>query len=217
MFERYTQKARRVIFGAVYMARRVGSPMVETEHLLLGLLREDKVLARRFLGSPWAAETVLKRIEQIKPPRDAISGSFEVPLSSESKRALTFAAEEADLFSSKSICTEHVLLGLLREKECLAEKTLSEAGVDVASIHEELRRAPHDDSTTESFFRERGPLPEDVVELQTRIRSIKTRMEEAIANDDFSKVDSCLDEEGKERDRLYLLYRKYGLTDWIFD
>src|SRR6202030_4561248 len=55
MFERYTQKARRVIFGAVYMARRVGSPMVETEHLLLGLLREDKVLARRFLGSPWAA------------------------------------------------------------------------------------------------------------------------------------------------------------------
>jgi ATP-dependent Clp protease ATP-binding subunit ClpC len=217
MFERYSQMARRVIFAAVYVARRVGSPMIETEHLLLGLLREDKSLARRFLGSPWAAETVLKRIEQIKPPGEAISGSFEVPLSSESKRALAFAAEEADLFSSKSICAEHVLLGLLWEKECLAATILSESGVDVASIREELRRAPHDDSAAENFFRERGPLPEDVVELQTRIRSIKTRMEAAIATNDFSKVESCLDEEGKERDKLYLLYRKYELTDWLFD
>jgi ATP-dependent Clp protease ATP-binding subunit ClpA len=141
MFERYTQKARRVIFGAVYVARRVGSPMLETEHLLLGLLREDKSLARRFLGSPWAAETVLKKIEQIKPAQEKISGSFEVPLSSESKRALAFAAEEADLFSSKSICTQHVLLGLLREADCLAAKTLSEGGMDLASIREELRRA----------------------------------------------------------------------------
>jgi len=217
MFERYTQKARRVIFGAVYVARRVGSPMLETEHLLLGLLREDKSLARRFLGSPWAAETVLKKIEQIKPAQEKISGSFEVPLSSESKRALAFAAEEADLFSSKSICTQHVLLGLLRERECLAAKTLSEGGMDLASIREELRRAPHDESATESFFRERGSLPEDVVELQTRIRSIKTRIEGAIATKDFSKAKSCSDEEAKERDKLYLLYRKYGLTDWIFE
>jgi ATP-dependent Clp protease ATP-binding subunit ClpC len=217
MFERYTQKARRVIFGAVYVARRVGSPMLETEHLLLGLLREDKSLARRFLGSPWAAETVLKKIEQIKPAQEKISGSFEVPLSSESKRALAFAAEEADLFSSKSICTQHVLLGLLREADCLAAKTLSEGGMDLASIREELRRAPHDESATESFFREGGPLPEDVVELQTRVRSIKTRIEEAIATNDFSKAKSCSDEEAKERDKLYLLYRKYGLTDWIFE
>jgi ATP-dependent Clp protease ATP-binding subunit ClpC len=217
MFERYTQKARRVVFGAVYIARRVGSPMIESEHLLLGLLREDKSLARRFLGSPWAAETLLKRIEQIKAPREKISGSFEVPLSSESKGVLAFAAEEADLFSSESICTEHVLLGLLRERKCLAAKTLSEGGVDLASIREELRRAPHDDSATESFSRERAQLPEDVVELQTRIRSIKTRVEEAIATNDFSKAQSCSDEEAKERDKLYLLYRQYGLTDWIFE
>jgi hypothetical protein len=196
MFERYTQTARRVIFAAVYMARRVGSPMIETEHLLLGLLREDKSLARRFLGSPWAAEIVLKRIETIKPAREKISGSFELPMSSESKRVLAFAAEEADIFSSKSICTEHVLLGLLREEECLAAKTLSEGGLYLASTREELRRTPHDNSATEGFIRERGPLPEDVVELQTRISSIKTRMEEAIATHDFSKAQSCSDEEG---------------------
>ena len=51
MFERYTEKARRVIFFARYEASQFGSPYIETEHLLLGLLREDKALANRFLRS----------------------------------------------------------------------------------------------------------------------------------------------------------------------
>jgi ATP-dependent Clp protease ATP-binding subunit ClpC len=49
MFERYTEKARRIIFFGRYEASRFGSPYIETEHLLLGLLREDKALANRFL------------------------------------------------------------------------------------------------------------------------------------------------------------------------
>jgi hypothetical protein len=51
MFERYTEKARRVVFFARYEASQFGSPYIETEHLLLGLLREDKALTQRFLGS----------------------------------------------------------------------------------------------------------------------------------------------------------------------
>src|SRR5689334_12397525 len=97
MFEGTTEAYRRVIFAAVYIARRVGSPTIETEHLLLGLLREDKRLAQRFFGSPWAAETVLKKVEIVKPPREKIAGSFELPLSSESKQVLLFALEEAGL------------------------------------------------------------------------------------------------------------------------
>jgi hypothetical protein len=216
MFERYTEKTRRVIHWAVYMARRVGSPTIETEHLLLGLLREDQSLARRFLGSPWAAETVLIRVEEIKPPHEAIPGSFEIPLSSESKRVVAFITEEGDLFSSKSICTEHVLLGLLREEDCLAAKILSESGVELASAREGLRREPHDVSATEIFFRERGPLPEDVIESQTRLRAIKTRLNISIADHDFSKAQWFSDEEGKESETFYRLCRKYGLSDWIY-
>jgi ATP-dependent Clp protease ATP-binding subunit ClpC len=216
MFERVTERYRRVIFAAVYVARRVGSPMIETEHLLLGLLREDKSLAHRFLGSPWAAEAVLRKVERIKPAREKISGSFEPPLSGESKRVLAFVAEEADLFSTK-IRAEHILLGLLREEECLAAKILFESGMNLASTREELRRIPHDDSSAESFIRDPGSLPEDVVELQQRLSSIKARMEEAIAINDFSKAHLCSNEEGTERDRLYELYRKYGLAEWIFD
>jgi ATP-dependent Clp protease ATP-binding subunit ClpC len=51
MFERYTEKARRVIFFARYEASQFGAPYIETEHLLLGLLQENKALAFRFFGS----------------------------------------------------------------------------------------------------------------------------------------------------------------------
>lgn len=99
---------------------------------------------------------------------------MDLPLSSACKRVLLVAAEEADKRSSKKIRTEHLLLGLLREENCLAE-LLHERGVRLVSTREELTRSPHDDSATEKFVRERSPLPEDVVELQTRIRSIVGR------------------------------------------
>src|ERR1700743_2900053 len=63
MFERYTEKARRVIFFARYEASQFGSPFIETEHLLLGLLREDKALTNRFLRSHAAVDSIRKQIE----------------------------------------------------------------------------------------------------------------------------------------------------------
>ncbi len=217
MFERYTQKARYVVASSVYIARRIGSPEVGTEHLLLGLLSKDKRLARRFLGSPWAAEEVLRQIEDNKPAGEKISGPREIPLDKASKRALTFASEEADLLSNKRICTEHLLLGLLREQKCFAAQILSERGIRLTSIREDLARITHDDSATEIFVRERAQLPEDVVELQTRVRSIMAKLNDAIADHDFTKARAFSDEEGRERDKLYLLYRKYGLPDWLYD
>jgi ATP-dependent Clp protease ATP-binding subunit ClpC len=199
------------------MASRVGSPEIETEHLLLGVLRADKSLARRFLGSPWAAEIVWRKIEQRKPVREKTPGLSEIPLSNSCKRALTYAAEETNLLSDKTLCTQHLLVGLLREKSCLAAKILSELGTHLAQTQEGLRRIPHDDSATELFVRESGLLPDDVVELQARIRSIRTRMEEAIADHDFAKARTCSDEEEKEREKLYLLCQQHGLLDWIYD
>jgi len=62
MFERYTEKARRVVFFARYEASQYGSPYIETEHLLLGLLREDRALAKRFLGEVNAEEEIRSEI-----------------------------------------------------------------------------------------------------------------------------------------------------------
>ena len=79
MFECYTQSARAAIFWARYMASEVGSQEIETQHLLMGLLRADKMLAKRFLGSPWAAETVWKKVEPTKPKRELMPDSPVCP------------------------------------------------------------------------------------------------------------------------------------------
>jgi len=70
MFEKYTEKARRTIFFARFEASQLGSPYIETEHLLLGLLREDKTLANRLLGSMAAVESIRKKIEDMRPPTE---------------------------------------------------------------------------------------------------------------------------------------------------
>jgi ATP-dependent Clp protease ATP-binding subunit ClpC len=140
MFERYTEKARRVIFFARYEASQFGSPYIETEHLLLGLLREDKALTNRFLRSHASVESIRKQIEGHTTIREKVSTSVDLPLSNECKRVLAYAAEEAERLSHKHIGTEHLLLGLLREEKCFAAEILHERGLRLSSIREELAR-----------------------------------------------------------------------------
>src|SRR5438067_3197518 len=140
MFERYTEKARRVIFFARYEASQFGSPYIETEHLLLGLLREDKALTNRFLRSHASVESIRKQIEGHTTIREKVSTSVDLPLSNECKRVLAYAAEEAERLSHKHIGTEHLLLGLLREEQCFAAEILHERGLRLSSIREELAR-----------------------------------------------------------------------------
>ena len=141
MFERYTEKARRVIFFARYEASQFGSPYIETEHLLLGLLREDKALTNRFLRSHASVESIRKQIEGHTTIREKVSTSVDLPLSNECKRVLAYAAEEAERLSHKHIGTEHLLLGLLREEKCFAAEILHERGLRLSTIREELARS----------------------------------------------------------------------------
>src|SRR6202453_4942606 len=141
MFERYTEKARRVIFFARYEASQFGSPYIETEHLLLGLLREDKALANRFLRSHAAIESIRKQIEAHTTIREKVSTSVDLPLSHECKRVLAYGAEEAERLNHKHIGTEHLLLGLLREEKCFAAEILHERGLRLSTIREELQRS----------------------------------------------------------------------------
>src|SRR6059036_1011324 len=141
MFERYTEKARRVIFFARYEASQFGSPYIESEHLLLGLLREDKALTNRFLRSHSSVDSIRKQIEGHVQIREKVSTSVDLPLSHECKRVLAYAAEEAERLSHKHIGTEHLLLGLLREEKCFAAEILHERGLRLSSIREELARS----------------------------------------------------------------------------
>src|SRR2546430_1381706 len=146
MFERYTEKARRVIFFARYEASQFGSPYIETEHLLLGLLREDKALTNRFLRSHASVESIRKQIEGHTTIREKVSTSVDLPLSIECKRVLAYAAEEAERLSHKHIGTEHVLLGLRREEKCSAAEILHGRGLPLSAIREELARSTQEEA-----------------------------------------------------------------------
>ena len=159
MFERYTEKARRVIFFARYEASQVGSPFIETEHLLLGLLREDKTLAKRFLPSPAAVESIRKQIEGHTKFREKVSTSVDLPLSNECKRVLAYGVEETERLSQKHIGTEHLLLGLLREDKCFAAEILHERGLRLSAIREELAQ-PQSEKVTSNRPKESSLLAE---------------------------------------------------------
>ncbi len=139
MFERYTERARRVIFFARYEASQLGSRTIETEHLLLGLIRENNGLTGKLLSrSDIESEAIRNEIQSRTEVREKISTSVEIPLSVESKRVLAYAAEEAEKMLHKYIGTEHILLGLLREKKSLASRILVEKGMRLSTAREDL-------------------------------------------------------------------------------
>jgi ATP-dependent Clp protease ATP-binding subunit ClpC len=139
MFERYTERARRVLFFARYEASQLGSVSIETEHLLLGLIREGKGLTSRvFQRAQIQLETVRREIEGRTVLREKVSTSVEIPFSAETKRVLQFAAEEADRLMHNYVGTEHLLLGLLREERSLAAAILMERGMRLSTVREDI-------------------------------------------------------------------------------
>src|ERR1051326_159345 len=161
MFERYTEKARRIIFFARYESSQFGSPYIETEHLLLGLLRENRPLVSRLL--PELREPIVrKHIEERSPKRAMISTSVDLPLSNESKRVLAYAAEEAERLKHQYIGSEHLLLGLLREEGFFSAQLMKDlGGADLSPLRVRIAQLPQaeESSTLGSRLghRSRGP------------------------------------------------------------
>jgi len=137
MIERYTEKARRTIFFAHYEASQFGSPYIETEHILLGLLRENRELVR--LLPQGSGESIRKQIEAHTTFFEKVSTSVDLPLSNESKRVLAYGAEEAERLAHRHIGTEDLFLGLLREKGCFAAEVLRGQSVSLERLEGTLR------------------------------------------------------------------------------
>jgi Clp amino terminal domain, pathogenicity island component len=135
VFERYTEKARRVIFFSRYEASQYGSPYIETEHLLLGLVREDRSLVRRLLPSG-AGEKIRAMIDARLLRKPSISTSVDLPLADGSKRILSRAAKEADELEHIAIGTGHLLLATLHETPNVAAAILQQLGTDYTKARE---------------------------------------------------------------------------------
>ena len=160
MFERYTEKARRVIFFARYEASQFGSPLIETEHLLLGLLRESKGILKLLQRAD--TQSIRNEIEAAAKIHEKISTSVDLPLSHENKLVLKYADEEAKQLNHRHIGTEHLLLGLLREKDCFGARMLAGRGADLETLRKKIEEAsqPFDSLPTSRFSQ-----PKETIEL----------------------------------------------------
>jgi hypothetical protein len=152
MFERYTERARRVLFFARYEASQLGHLTIETEHLLLGLIRDgggltNRLFARAHLSVDALREETIRRAKR----GEKFSTAVEIPFSADTKRALGFAAEESDRLLHNYIGTEHLLLGILREDKSVAASILMEKGMRLDTVREDivqlLKEAPEADET----------------------------------------------------------------------
>jgi ATP-dependent Clp protease ATP-binding subunit ClpA len=144
VFDEFTPEARRTVFFARSMARQLGSDTVESVHLLLGIAREDSALLNRFLSAPVSETTFQSEITNGESTsRAAPQQIADAPFSGESKRVFSLAAEEATRMSQQRVGIEHLFLGLLREENSVAARTLRRRGADVDRIRKELLTQPH--------------------------------------------------------------------------
>ncbi|MGC4045464.1 MAG: ATP-dependent Clp protease ATP-binding subunit [Armatimonas sp.] len=140
MWQRFTERARRVVFFAQEEAGRLGENYVSTEHLLLGLVRENDSVAARILDSIGISlGRVRSEIERQVTKGEGRLGQ-DMQLTPRAKRVIDLAYDEARQLNNNYIGTEHLLLGLIREGEGLAGRVLSRLGVDLERTRAEVRR-----------------------------------------------------------------------------
>ena len=136
MFEPYTERARRALFFARYEASALGTPLIDTEHLLLGLLREcQDTTTRMFEGTGLSYAAVLGEI-QAAP--DSLPTALEIPFTPDAMHALRDAAAEAERLRHHYIDTHHLLVGLSIEGRGRAAAILAKHGLKVEEVRARL-------------------------------------------------------------------------------
>ena len=139
MFERFTEQARRVLFFSRYEASQLGSSVIDTEHLLLGLIHEPKgLIVRLFADAGIALDELREEVPRRVGVGSKVSTSVEIPFSAAVKRALQYADEEAGGLRHGYIGTEHLLLGLLREQHSIAADVLMSRGLRIGAVREQI-------------------------------------------------------------------------------
>ena len=154
MFEKFTEKARRVMFFARYEASQFGADSIQSGHLLLGLLRESEKTSMMLLERLGIQTSLLREnLTAALAPRGRkmlpSSTNVEIPMEDEVKRILQHAAFDSAKMNAKHVGAEHLLLGMLREEDTLAGSLLKEMGADLASAKEILIESEKENRVSE--------------------------------------------------------------------
>lgn len=139
MFNRFTERARRVILLAKEEAKRFNHDYIGTEHLLLGLIREGEGVAAAVLLSLGLDPAKIRmEVERLVQPGPSAAVSGDIPFTPKAKRAIELAMEEARQLGHNYIGTEHLLLGLIKEGEGVASEVLTNLGLDADKVRDEV-------------------------------------------------------------------------------
>jgi ATP-dependent Clp protease ATP-binding subunit ClpC len=140
VFERYTERARQAIILAQDEARALKHDYIGTEHILLGLLREEEGLATRVLESfDVSIDQVRAQVAQIVGQGDEMR-TGQIPFTPRATKVLNLALDEALALGHNYIGTEHILLGLVSEGEGVGARILLDLGADAESVRDEIIR-----------------------------------------------------------------------------
>lgn len=139
MFERFTERARRVLQLSQEEAKRLSHDYLGTEHILLGLVREGKGVAAEVLNNLGISLDVIRiEIEKMVPPGGGMLTIGDVPFTPHSKKVLELSMEEARNLHHNYVGTEHLLLGLIREGENIGAKVLTSLGINLDTVKDEI-------------------------------------------------------------------------------
>ena len=214
MFERFTERARQVVVFAQDESRRLGHDHIGTEHILLGLLREEEGIAARVLeGMGVTLDDVRAEVLRMVGRGDA-SSTGQIPFTAGGKQALELALREAVAMGHNYIGTEHILLGLVRADDGVAARILREHHADPETLRQEIVRVlsgpgslAHPEPEPEDVELTSPPLaPEVLAELER----LASERESALARRAYEEAASLRDAERRLRAAATALARAWS-------
>jgi ATP-dependent Clp protease ATP-binding subunit ClpC len=150
MWQRFTERARKVVFYAQEEAQKFGEGYVSTEHLLLGLVRESDSVAARVLDKLGVSLNRVRAEVEKQLPRGDARPNQDMTLTPRAKRVIDLAYDEARNLNNNYIGTEHLLLGLIREGDGLAGRVLAKLGVELEKARQQVMGLQDNDTQTKS-------------------------------------------------------------------
>jgi ATP-dependent Clp protease ATP-binding subunit ClpA len=199
MFERFTDRARRVVVLAQEEARLLNHNYVGTEHLLLGLIHEGQGVAAKALESLGISlEAVRAQVEEIIG-RGQQAPTGHIPFTPRAKKVLELSLREAKQLGHNYIGTEHILLGLIHEGEGVAAQVLVKLGADLSRARGQVIGLLSGDAATEEAAARtrlvRMTVPDDLLEAQEQFAQVRREKEAAIDAEDFDQAAALRDKE----------------------
>jgi ATP-dependent Clp protease ATP-binding subunit ClpA len=203
MFERFTDRARRVVVLAQEEARLLNHNYIGTEHLLLGLIHEGEGVAAMVLESLGISlEAVRAQVEEIiGQGQSAPTG--HIPFTPRAKKVLELSLREATQLGHNYIGTEHILLGLIREGEGVAAQVLVKLGADLSSVRQQViqvlssyvgGKAPAEQAGARTRL-VRMTVPEELREAEVELAQVRRKKEAAIEAENFEQAATLRDQE----------------------